>query len=244
MTDKNNIDINKITQDVGDILATDKSGHGMEHVDRVLVMAMDFAQKEGADSTIVQLAALLHDIDDYKLFGQKHADELINANKILDEYTIDERVKSTVLDIIRTMGYSKYLEGIRPKTIEGMVVSDADMCDAIGATGILRTHAYTLVKDNEFFDKNISPDDSSVSAAEYRVSKKSHSAQHFFDKLLVIPSLLMTESGKEEGEKRKLIMTQFLHQLFQEEGALDWLEYLDEFEERKRGRGCNSVNYG
>lgn len=227
--DKN--DISKITQEVHDILAADKSGHGMEHVNRVLAMALAFAQKENADSTIVQLAALLHDVDDYKLFGQKHGEELINANKILDKYNIDEKIKAAVLEIIRTMGYSKYLEGIRPKTIEGMVVSDADMCDAIGAMGILRTHAYTLSKGSDFFDKNITPDNPLVSASEYKISKKSHSVQHFFDKLLVIPSILMTESGREEGKTREVIMIQFLRQLFQEESAWEWLEYLNGYEQ-------------
>lgn len=129
------------------------------------------------------------------------------------------------------MGYSKYLEGVRPKTIEGMIVSDADMCDAIGAIGILRTHAYALSKGNEFFDKNIAPIHASLSASEYRALQKSHSVQHFFDKLLKIPSILMTNSGREEGERRKAIMTQFLQQLFSEEDSQDWLEYLDRSEE-------------
>lgn len=222
--------IENITQDVSTILAADKSGHGMEHVNRVLAMAKAFAQHEQADIEVVKLAALLHDVDDYKLFGQKHADELINANKILDTYAISNETKSAVLNIIRSMGYSKYLEGVRPATLEGKIVSDADMCDAIGAMGILRTHAYALSKENEFFDKNIPPDDISLSASEYKKSKKSHSAQHFFDKLLVIPSILMTVSGRNEGEKRKAIMTQFLRQLFHEENAQDWLEYLEDYE--------------
>lgn len=132
MTTKATIDISGITRDVSAILSTDKSGHGIEHVNRVPRTAVVFAKKEGADNVIVQLAALLHDVDDYKLFGQVYADELVNANKILEKYSVDEQTKSVVLGIIRSMGYSKYLEGIRPKTIEGMVVSDADMCDAIG----------------------------------------------------------------------------------------------------------------
>ena len=96
--------------------------------------------------------------------------------------------------------------------------------------GILRTHAYALSVDNEFFDKNIAPDNISVAASQYRVSKRNHSAQHFFDKLLIIPSILMTESGRREGDKRKMIMVKFLRQLFHEESSQDWLEYLKKFE--------------
>lgn len=222
--------ISDIRDDVERLLAQDTSGHGMEHVDRVFKLAMAFANDEGADENIVALAALLHDVDDYKLFGQQSADHLTNATNILDKYDVDEQTKDAVLAIIRSMGYNKYLEGIRPATLEGMIVSDADMCDAIGAIGILRTHAYALSKGNEFFDKSLVPEGEAVSAAEYRSSKKSHSAQHFFDKLLKIPGILMTESGRREGRKRKAIMTDFLEQLFAEEDAEVWQEYLRAFD--------------
>jgi uncharacterized protein len=230
MAEKNIIDIDGITRDVALLLSADKSGHGMEHVGRVLALAIAFAQEQGADEDIVRLAALLHDVDDYKLFGQKYADDLINAQSILDKYNVNKQAKTAVLDIIKSMGYNKYLEGIRPQTVEGMIVSDADMCDAIGAMGVLRTHAYALSKGNEFFDAHISPDNTSMSASEYRASKKSHSVQHFFDKLLVIPLILMTESGRKEGHKRRIIMVQFLRQLFNEENSQEWLSYLDAFE--------------
>lgn len=223
------MNISDITQDVGELLSQDTSGHGMEHIKRVLKLAIAFADSEGADKDIVMLAALLHDVDDYKLFGQENADNLINAHRILDKHNVEVETKEATLDIIRSMGYNKYLEGVRPKTLEGMVVSDADMCDAIGAIGILRTHAYTLSKGNEFFDKTLAPEEGLVSAVQYRVSKKSHSVQHFFDKLLKIPSILMTESGRKEGEKRKAIMVDFLRELFQEEDAQGWRDYLKEY---------------
>lgn len=65
----------------------------------------------------------------------------------------DSHIKDQILEIISTMGYNKYLEGTRPLTLEGQIVSDADMCDAIGAMGILRTHAYNLSKGGVFLIK-------------------------------------------------------------------------------------------
>ena len=121
---------------------------------------------------------------------------------------------------------------IRPDTLEGKIVSDADMCDAIGSMGILRTHTYTLSKGNEFFDKTLSPEEL-VDVEAYKLDKKSHSVQHFFDKLLKIPSILMTEAGQNEGTKRQLIMIDFLRELFREENATEWLRYLDDFESYK-----------
>lgn len=221
-----------IHQDVKELLGKDKSGHGMDHVDRVLKLAMTFAENERADKEIVTLATLLHDVDDYKIFGEEHAKKLLNANTILDKYNIADKTKSNVLNIIRSMGYNKYIEGVRPSTLEGMIVSDADMCDAIGSIGILRTHAYALSKGNVFFDKDVQPETELVDGTEYKTAKESHSVQHFFDKLLRIPAILMTDSGRREGEKRKMIMVSFLRELFQEENSQEWRTYLDAFEDR------------
>ena len=225
--------ISSITDDVNDLLAKDSSGHGMEHVERVLKLAVNFAESEGADKEIVTLAALLHDVDDYKLFGKANADGLINATALLDKHGVLPETKEAVLDIVRSMGYNKYLEGMRPKSLEGMIVSDADMCDAIGAIGIIRTHAYAVSKGNEFFDKTLAPEDESMSADQYRAKKKSHSVQHFFDKLLKIPSILMTEAGRQEGRKRQAIMVEFLEELFHEEDAADWQDHLNEYMARE-----------
>jgi len=217
-----------IEQSVKDLLS-DSDGHGYDHVERVRNMALKFAQQEGADLEVVEIASLLHDVDDYKLFGEESAKLLTNANKILYENSIDEKVRNQVLEIISTIGYNKYLEGTRPKTLEGRIVSDADMCDAIGASGILRTHAYNLSKGGVFFDKTLLPASSQKSSSEYRNTKDEHATQHFFDKLLIIPSILITQSGQEEGSKRLHIMINFLDELFREESADDWTIYLKSF---------------
>lgn len=214
---------------VSGLLGDDASGHGMDHIERVYRLAMQFAERERADKNIVALAVLLHEVDDYKLFGEESAKNLTNAHRILDSYETNDETKSKVIEIIRTMGYNKSLEGVRPNTLEGMIVSDADMCDAIGAIGILRTHAYNASKGNEFFVRTLGPESGVKSASVYRSAKTSHSVQHFFDKLLNIPSMLMTEAGKQEGEKRKKIMNDFLMELFREEDAVIWAEYLREF---------------
>lgn len=203
--------------------------HEFDHVDRVRRLALAFADKESADKYIVELAALLHDVDDYKLFGSEHAKNLTNARSILDDNGVGGETKNQILEIIKTMGYNNYLDGIRPTSIEGKIVSDADMCDAIGAQGIIRTHAYNLSKGRTFFDKEILPVNKQKSSDLYRNAKDEHAVQHFFDKLLLIPSILMTESGLEEGNKRLGIMIEFLNELFIEENSSVWTKYLSDF---------------
>ena len=220
--------MNDIEQAVKELLNAN-DGHGYDHIQRVRSLALQFAAQEHADSRIVELASLLHDVDDYKLFGEENARGLLNARKILNENHVDEEAQAKVLDIIATMGYSKSLAGIRPTTLEGRIVSDADMCDAIGAQGILRTYAYNLSKGGTFFDKTVAPQIEEKTAGEYKTAKVEHSAQHFFDKLLKINSILLTAAGKNEGNKRQKIMIDFLAELFREEEAKDWQSLLDSF---------------
>ena len=148
--------IEEVRKQVCKLLDKDNSGHGMEHVNRVLNLSIKFAEIENANKDIVALIALLHDVDDYKLFGMESANNLTNTKNILKQCSVADNIKEQVLNAIKTIGYSKRLKGISPTTLEGMIVSDADMCDGIGATGILRSYQYNLAHDNLFFDKNIS----------------------------------------------------------------------------------------
>lgn len=216
---------NSLISSIKDTL-DDRSGHGLDHVLRVRTLALLFADSEGADPDIVELASLLHDVDDYKLVGTNKSQELNNAKRFLENAGIGSKAYETILQIIRTIGFSKRLEGVRPSTIEGMVVSDADMCDAIGAEGILRVHKYGISRQIPFFNKLLVPEVNNLSADGYRNNPSKHSVQHFFDKLLRVPSMMLTETGRAEAKRRQAIMIDFLKELFREESSKDWSEFL------------------
>lgn len=220
--------ITLVADQVRQLLNDSSHGHGFDHVERVRQLALKLAEREGGDRQVIELAALLHDVDDYKLFGQQAAANLTNAKRILQQAKIDKSTSQAVLEIVRSMGYSNYLKGIRPQTIEGWIVSDADMCDAIGTQGILRTHAYTLSQDRLFFDPAIAPRAGELSPDQYQAGA-SHGVQHFFDKLLLIPDLVLTESGRQIAKQRQQIMIDFLANLFEETGATAWQKYLQDF---------------
>ena len=149
--------IESVKNEVEKLLGNDDSGHDKDHINRVLVLSLRFAKSENADEYITALIALLHDVDDYKLFGLENEKNLSNARNIMNICNIDSSIQKKVCEEIRNIGYSKRLKGLAPTTIEVKIVSDADMCDALGAVSILRVFKYTTKMNKPFFDKNIFP---------------------------------------------------------------------------------------
>ena len=209
-------------------LKQDASGHGFDHIQRVDDLSIQFASQLKVHVDLVRLIALLHDVDDYKLVGIEHANEHKNSRAIMKEAGVDLQTQKLVIENIQRLGYSKYLEGIRPTTLEGKLVSDADMCDAIGAIGILRVYAYGSSKGQPFFLKEAFPKEK-MNANDYRKTGSDHTINHFFDKLLKLKSLMLTEPGKIEAQKRHQFLVNFLKQFFMEEKTNAWLVFLDRY---------------
>ena len=191
-------------------------------------------QNAKADKEVVVLAALLHDADDYKLFGEEAAENLSNAKRIMDECKVDKHIQERVCDVIANMGYSKSLMGIRPTTTEGKIVSDADMLDAIGINGIIRTLEYAFARCQKYgapiFEKDIWPE-LNMSAEEYRKPNRrsDNCINHFFEKTLRLGKMMMTESGEKEAKIRLKRMVNFLEGFFDENDAPEWKIYMNDY---------------
>ena len=213
---------------VYNLLGEDNSGHSNDHIDRVFDLSMKFAKEENANELIVGLIALLHDVDDYKLVSKEEADNLTNAKKILDMANVSQDIKQIVLGELSRIGYSNSLDGIRPLTKEGQIVSDADMCDASGVNGIIRSHKYNLKHGEGFFNKDVFPA-TYQNANEYKNSKSTTAVNHIFEKILKLKGLMLTQSGKKEASYRETIVIDMLYHLFSEENAPEWIEYLDNY---------------
>lgn len=220
--------IEKIKIQVKELLNEDNSGHGMEHINRVLELSLKFAEKESANKDIVSLIALLHDVDDYKLFGMDNAENLTNARRIMNDCDVDKKIQEQVCLALNNIGYSKRLKGCCPSTIEGKIVSDADMCDALGANGILRVYTYSMKNEKPFFNKDIFPIED-MTAEKYTRKCADSSVCHIFEKILKLKDLMLTESGKDEAKSRYQIIVDFLYHLFDEENVPEWTKYLNEY---------------
>lgn len=226
--------LNDIKKLVCELLKDDNSGHGMDHVIRVYELAMRFAETNDVNKEVIGIAALLHDVDDYKIVGIKNAQELSNAKNIMNRVGVPVEIQRAVLNVIQNMGYSKSLKGIRPTSIEGKIVSDADMCDAMGSIGIIRSIVYSVSEKGNgvVFDKNVYPN-VNITSEEYNLMGTTHdtdnAVNHCFEKLLKLSKLMMTDAGKQEAAKRQEIMIAFLENLFYEENVPEWSRYLHNY---------------
>lgn len=128
----------------------DYSGHDYFHTYRVYEMASRIAMQENADLEIVQLAALLHDVDDIKLSPDTYKNK-DNARAFLIKNHVDETTIHIICKIIGEISFAGN-DSVIPQTLEGKCVQDADRLDAIGAIGIARAFAYSTTV-NHFYEK-------------------------------------------------------------------------------------------
>jgi len=141
-------------QFIRELLEGEGSGHDWWHIHRVRNNALNIAKSYIADLFIVEMAALLHDIADHKLYG---GDEEIGPRKAeqwMSSLNISKLEQNHILLIMKEVSFSK---GKVPSTLEGKIVQDADRLDAIGAIGIARTFAFGGFKKREIYNPEIPP---------------------------------------------------------------------------------------
>ena len=198
--------IEKTKEFVKEKLYGEGSGHDWFHIERVYNLSRYLAEKENADSFIVEMAALLHDIDDWK-FSSNNDNNPTNTEVFLKKIQVNEEDLIKIIKIINTISFKGGVVDSSQETIEGKVVQDADRLDAIGAIGIARTFAYGGHKNRVIYDPNIKP--INFTTLDEVKNENNHTINHFYEKLLKLKDLMNTKSAKEIAEKRHNIWKSF-----------------------------------
>lgn len=206
--------IEKTVEHVRQALSADATGHDWWHVYRVWKMAQRIGRAEGADLLVVELAALLHDIADWKLHDGDATVGPAVAKKWLNSIGVEPAVVDHVCQIVAHISFKGAKTEQPALSVEGQVVQDADRLDAIGAIGIARAFAYGGAQKRAMYDPAVSPIEHQT-AAEYLKSNGT-SVNHFYEKLLLLKDRMNTATGRAMAERRHQVMVDFLQRFYEE----------------------------
>ncbi len=207
--------INKTIEFVKKELKDAESGHDWFHIERVYNNANLIAKAENVDISVVQLAALLHDIADSKFNNGNETIGPQKAKTFLKSINLEADKINHIVKIIANMSFSKSLENKELFTsLELQVVQDADRLDAIGAIGIARAFNYGGYKNRLMYDPKIAPKLNQTKEA-YKKSK-APTINHFYEKLLLLKDKMNTKTGKKIATERHNFMKLFLNQFYNE----------------------------
>ena len=201
---------------VKDRLEGDGTGHDWWHIHRVRNTALSIAQEEHADSYIVELAALLHDIADHKFHDGDETVGPMVARDWLNSLNVDDKTIDHVCEIIADLSFKGANVPTPMPTLEGKIVQDADRLDAMGAIGIARAFAYGGNKNRELHNPMVKPTLHN-SFEEYK-KDTGPTINHFYEKLFLLKDLMNTESGKKKAEDRHKYMQEYVKRFLNEWG--------------------------
>jgi uncharacterized protein len=184
----------------------DSLAHGREHVLRVVVSCKEIANsimtEEGRriDHDVLLAAAYLHDVG--------RLSDMMPLARAVPPASEPHATRSVAFarEILRSMGgfpavkipaveqailAHSFSLGEQPGSIEGMILSDADKLDALGAQGIIRTVAYSVEQKRSLKD----------------------TLDHFNEKILKLKDLLYTAPAKRIAEDKHDIVARFVDDL-------------------------------
>lgn len=206
--------VERVAQHIQAKFPGEGSGHDWHHINRVRRLAKQIAAAEGANQELAELAALVHDIADWKFHNGDDSVGPREAERLLSEEGATPGVIEQVVDIVRTISYKGAGVVTAMNTLEGQCVQDADRLDAIGAIGIARCFAYGGHAGRLMYDPN-EPPVMHATAEAYKASK-GHSLNHFYEKLFLLKDRMNTVTGRELAEERHKYMEAFVERFLAE----------------------------
>lgn len=165
----------------------DIAAHGFDHIERVVNNTTLLLSKVPEAYSFVAISiAYLHDLFDHKI---NPVDDVASAILMFfNENNLDMLSKEKEIALgASQIGYS-IRDRVGKKSIEAIVVSEADYLDAMGPFGLIRTIEYGVAK-NRTSDETV---------------------EHINEKLINLYSLLQTPKALELGKSRHDFLVEFL----------------------------------
>jgi len=194
--------------------------HGYDHVLRVLHMAERIGNELGADLEVLRAAALLHDASGAAPGpgGGRKTHEQASAAFAADVLRGEGWPAEKIEQVAHCIRAHRYRGSEAPRTLEAMILYDADKLDVVGAFGVARTIGYALQAGEPVFAEP----SSQFRRGGQGEAGEPHSAYHeFLFKLRHVADRLHTEPGRRIGRTRSALMQRFFEQLEAEAAGND-----------------------
>ncbi len=187
------------------------SGHGFDHVERVLRMAKLISKKEGGDMEIIEAAALLHDMARTKEDKNERLDHAAEGARMAKTYLKKISFpKNKIGKVVHCIAVHRFSRGKKPEIIEAKIIQDADRLDALGAIIITRVLSYGALHGLPVYDPKIKP-------LKKYTGMKATAINHFYEKILkIIPSSFYTKTARKIAKQRYDFVVKFLDQFKKE----------------------------
>jgi len=211
-----NEEIIDIQNELQEILHDIPHEHGFHHAMMVLShidKALKHVNVSKETSFAIRLAALLHDVDDHKIFTTEN---YANARYLMRN--IPSKISESTIEMIELVSFSKNKNSLCNEELK-LYPRYADRLEAIGHVGIQRCYQYcNSIGTPMYTDKTprFTKVEDVMKEAKSRIlnySGKSESMMdHFYDKLLNIGDGIQTENPYfiEERNKRMNILLSFV----------------------------------
>lgn len=206
--------IENTKQFVKNQLSSNCTGHDYQHALRVWAIARHIATIENANSFVIELAALLDDITDWKFNDGKLDASIQSVKTWLQQQAVDDTIIKQVIDILQNLSFKGAKVATPMPSLEGQIVQDADRLDAMGAVGIARTFAYGSQRGQPIHNPEIKPVQHESFAA-YKAHRGT-TINHFYEKLLLLKDRMNTTTAKQLANKKHQVMVDFLKQFDEE----------------------------
>lgn len=190
------------------------SGHDWWHIVRVRKLASFINDMEVlADPFEVDITALLHDTADSKFAGRDNDEGYQLIKNFMDSCGMSD-LRDKIIDVIKNVSFSSKNKKENPDDPLLWVIQDADRLDAIGAIGIARAFNYGGFRNNKIYD----PDVINTENGEMGSSKQgtASTVSHFYEKLLLLKSMMNTQTAKRLAEERHEFLELYLRQFYKE----------------------------
>lgn len=204
----------KIVVWVAEQMQSADSGHGMDHVRRVVENAKRIGQAALANESVYLPAAWLHDcVVVPKNSPQRRMASALaaqSAERFLIEIDYPAHWIGPISHCILAHSFSA---NIPCNSLEAQVVQDSDRLEAVGAIGLSRC----LMTGGAMGQRLYHPDE--PFPIRRIAADNEQSVDHFFAKLLGLQKTMQTSAGRAEAARRSEFLVVFLRQLAHEIGA-------------------------